>query len=140
MNGWQRLFVVAVVATGLPTLAIALSDAPTRAEDGGESVYGCSLNDNHVTPARAREYLKSGVIPQADTYLYDYANPLNDRDCAEAMEGVLTGALFTARHDAWRDGIWAGVAAFTGFWAVVYALGAALGWVWRGFFPRSTAA
>lgn len=135
LNGWERLFILLSGLGGLALLIMAVAYYPRVPADGAYEVYTCALTDSRITPRDARVFLAESKIPEER--LYSWASPdfLTDscrNDLAEIRDGN--------RH--WHDFVsWAKVsvataAAYLAFLFCVGLLGRALGWVWRGFFPR----
>lgn len=132
MNGWQRLFVVfSVLCVGVVVSMVAV-EAPSR---GIQSVYTCGLLESDVTQARAKQYVKNG-IPVDETYLSGVDPMPGHAECFADLQRVADGTMYSHRvREHWGEASellpW-----LLGFLALVYAAGWALGWVWRGFFPK----
>ena len=123
MNGWQRLFVVLALLVTLPAIVFGISQKP----DGSFYLYSCA-SPSHVTQAKAVQALASG------NYREESWN--EEPECLKALQRVASGAEGEERQRQWLRDLRNGAIALTIFFALVYALGWGLGWVWRGFFPK----
>ena len=123
MNGWQRLFVMFVLVVAVAAFAIWVSQKP------GDYRYVSDCSEpNRVTQAEAAAAIASNNFRE---------NPWNvEPKCLRELEQVASGRESRKKHDVWRSDLKGGAIALTIFFAVIYCLGWALGWVWRGFFPK----
>lgn len=133
MNGWQRLFCVFSVACGLLFIVLHRGSYPTPTPpDGTVSVYACALMDTKVDRARAEKYLQDKSIPSEDRYSTDAP----DADCTVALMDVALGNSRGKLVSVWFKELWADFGVLGISLGGLYALGMALGWIWRGFFPK----
>lgn len=133
MEGWRRLFVVLCWLVGACVGLVAFSQYPDKARD--DDVWSCSLRDTSVSAERARQLLAIGHIPLAENYEFPEGNLPISGECADDLQAVANGRMRTKRIAAWRadtfQAAWYAAIAL----AIVFAVGRALGWVWRGFRP-----
>lgn len=123
MNGWQRIFVVLALVIALPSLGIWLLSKPSS--DGNSYAYGCyESNISYVT------------IKDADVYLR--TTPGLAFECKKSLAEIASGEVQARNVEQWWKNFKFGVVGIGAFLAVVYALGWAMGWIWRGFFPKRT--
>jgi len=126
MNGWARLYIVIAAATiGLSTAYVFGTEPDPEA-----AVYvpGCD-GFTYYTPSQARAALKLADWKQ-DGY--------QTASCKESLESIGNGAAYQAEFSRWRDTSRQVVIGSTVFLLSLFAVGAAIGWVWRGFFPRKS--
>lgn len=126
MNGWQRLFVVVAVIVCLPPLAIWLSDRPR--ENQAFFVMGCVTS--YYTPKEAEIALRDHSYEQ-ESY--------SSFQCGTELTDIAQGTAHSEAVARWWDAFRIGGAFLAAGLAILYTLGAALGWVWRGFRPNKTA-
>lgn len=134
MSGWQRLFVLLVLVCGVPLLGIwtvIYSDI-----DDTHYAYYCDLENDYLTADRARRYVRDREIPASDLGAYRSTDPKRIQNCWGQIEAVASGDATKKEEAEARKDLYVGTGAFAVFFGLVYALGAGLGWVWRGFFPR----
>lgn len=136
MNGWHRLFVLAVVTTGLGFGALHLVDRP----NAEAYAAGCNLISWRIAPERAKEWLRAGAIPVSERRSYQTSDPLEDSVCRSEIEAIASGERYRQDSDRWLNYLRFKVIAFAVFWTIVYVVGRSLGWVWRGFFPKRQSA
>ncbi len=135
MNGWQRLFLVIVVGTCAVFAAVTVAQRPSP--DDSHFIIKCRLVDSYVTPERAKKYLSEQRIPEEDFQSWAHDNTAEDwKECSTELKEVASGAEYREAQARWKESTQWAIAGIAIFFAVLYALGAALGWVWRGFFPR----
>ncbi len=138
MNGWRRLF---SLFSGLFLLLAAIlwyGTYPSQRSDGLETVYDCSLSENELSKQDAQRFLQAGRIPAAMTYNYPEHDEVVAGDCADALEAVANGTAHDLRVGAWWSQGFEGALGIAAFLVFLYALGACLGWVWRGFRPKKS--
>ncbi len=100
-------------------------------------VWACDgLTSSDVTANRAKEYLRNGRIPTSDTYSYPEADMRIEGECAQELQHVANGTLLGKKRADWWGEFWSGAGWFALLSAVVYVIGMAIGWVWRGFSPK----
>lgn len=120
LNGWHRLFVLLLVITGV--LAVGLWTV-TKPND---SSYAAGCIESFYSRAEAQQALVSRTFGQAQYSI--------DR-CEVSLSRIAQGIPYRHAMKQWRDSFTLGLAVLLAFWAIIYAIGAGLGWVWRGFKP-----
>lgn len=123
MNGWQRMFVVFSVIVIIIPAAVWIADKP----DGAQAkrwAFSCALRDQNVSPQEAKNLLM---------FEHDAAS---GPDCTDSLKSIASGKAYRDDIARWTGSFKAGALVIGVFLAVVYALGWALGWIWRGFFPK----
>lgn len=131
MNGWQRLYVVAMVPLALLLLVGAVLNFPY--ESKVHYAFECPFEDYSFTQAQAVEIVATDGKNEP---LASYRRGKSWPECMKRMKEISSGrALANDRERFWSD-VFVGSAAFAVFAALVYSAGWAVGWVWRGFFPR----
>ena len=133
MNGWQRLFVLFSVIVYLFAGVVALLNLPTEPSDGEWGVYSCGLNEWRVDATRAT-FLLSSVDNLAKAKRHPGEKP--SAECYVELEQISLGQKLNAEVSDHLVAMAWGALGIGVLLASVYAFGAALGWVWRGFFPR----
>lgn len=135
MNGWQRLYVVLAGLCALGIGALYASSYPDTS--AGSVVWACDgLVERDVTPHRAREYLRVGLVPESDRFSYPQGDLRIEGDCANELQHVANGTLLESKRAEWWGEARKGAGWFLATASIVYLMGMALGWVWRGFFPK----
>lgn len=135
MTGWQRLFVVLFVIVGTLMALLFGTEYPDRTDSN--FVWACDgLTQREVSSDRAKEYLRTGIIPAADTYSYPSQYQRIAGECARELQHVANGTLLSSKRAEWRGQVTEAFGWFAFAAGLVYLLGMAIGWVWRGFFPK----
>ena len=128
MNGWQRLFVlISAIVIGLPA-AIWVGNTPET--NGSYYIAGCR-DSGPYTADDAKNTLGRTQYEQAEYSIYN---------CQDELTKIATGAKEAERWNDWRKDFRNGAIGIACFLSALYALGWALGWVWRGFFPKKSSA
>lgn len=122
LNGWQRLFCVFSALILSAALGIWILQRPS------ESQY--ALGCDHPFYVDSEE--AKGFLARLD---YRERADATEPKCADRLKEIATGAALREERQKWAADFWMWTPWLVGFLAFVYALGAALGWIWRGFFP-----
>jgi hypothetical protein len=123
MNGWQRLFVVLTACISMAGMALWLISKP--ASDGRGYAYGCyESNISYVS------------IKDADVHLR--TTPGLAFECKKSLAEIASGKSHQKSMNSWYGDLKVGAVTVSVFLAMVYALGWAAGWIWRGFFPKKS--
>lgn len=122
MNGWQRLFSVFAALILLCSTALWYFAKPSDSK----YLVGCD-SPTYATQPEAQAALQNKAYAQTS---YSSFN------CYESLDKVASGREHREDMADWREDFENGAMGILAFLAVIYALGAALGWTWRGFFPK----
>jgi hypothetical protein len=143
LNGWQRLFALLFALSLLALIGVMASVKPKRSDTGTYYVDACGLSVSRwdVSPAGALFYLKNGTIPAEDMgYAADGRDGSITPKCREQLAQIANGTRYRALLWNWVKVAGESFCYLLGSAWMVYLLGTAIGWVWRGFFPRKPAA
>lgn len=125
MSGWKRLFTVFAVCVCTLSGAAWWLNKPDGLQ-GSRLAMGCldAFNTSYFTPAEA------GIA-----YL-----TLSDKStqCAKDLRKISSGDAYREDRSRWWSTLNEGARVVLAFLFIVYGLGWAIGWIWRGFFPKRT--
>ncbi|WP_457097887.1 hypothetical protein [Lysobacter sp. P5_B9] len=127
MNGWQRLYVFALILISSATFGIWRFQKPS------DSFYavGCDY------PMYATEGDAKNHLGRHDYREHDFAQ---EPRCYESLREIAIGEAAAAAEQRWREAFRIGALTLAILFAFIYAIGFGIGWVWRGFFPKKSAA
>lgn len=138
LNGWERLFILLSGLGALALLVAAFTSYPRASPDGSYAVYTCALTESRVSPRDARVFLADGKIPGNRLYSWASADFLAD-SCRDDLTAIRDGKKHINDVLGWAKVCGIVATAYFAFLFCAGLLGRALGWVWRGFFPRKPA-
>lgn len=128
LGGWERAFVVTCLATFAVVALDRVNALPSPAEEG-RRVYRCDESlinlREPVRPAQAAQLV----------YRETFANTVSS-DCLDALTQIADGRAQAEEWRQWRKRSGENVSFAVAFLACIYVAGLAVGWVWRGFFPK----
>lgn len=127
MNGWQRLFALLAVIIILPAIALAAVGFPRA--NTRSFADGCAEYQSY-TIQQAQAVLATKSYAQSE---------YSSTRCEDSLAKIASGNALSEERGRWWDTVQTGAFSIAAFLGVIYALGLAIGWVWRGFFPKKQA-
>lgn len=127
MNGWKRLYVLALLVVSIPLLAMWAYSKPSP----DQSFFADCEKPYSATQAEARKWLADMTYRE-----WDYES---EPRCLRSLQQIESGATFERYYNDWMTNLKVGVIAVTIIFGAILLVGIGVGWVWRGFFPKRSA-